>query len=323
VEFLNSVANETDPFGLYSPAMASIDSPLVPIGFERFFELRAGFANKPVNQVSFYDALRFVNWMHNGQGNGDTETGAYTLVGGTPTPSSVLFESGATLFLPSENEWYKAAYYDPSTASYFDYPAGSDIAITCSAPEATPKRELRGRRREPDGRRCLHRIGQPVRHLRPGRQRLGMERTERRESGSRGRSESPRRGRTGECRRMAQRSGRRDARRVGRCGSRRAAEQNHVDHPPEQTAGGPRAGPRASGSASVSSSAGTTRRWCRSRTHGSALHCWRSGWWRVARRARGGAGLRRSVEAANRGPAPGAARTVPICDDPAREEETS
>jgi formylglycine-generating enzyme required for sulfatase activity len=140
VEFLNSVANETDPFGLYSPAMASIDSPLVPIGFERFFELRAGFANKPVNQVSFYDALRFVNWMHNGQENGDTETGAYTLVGGTPTPSSVLFESGATLFLPSENEWYKAAYYDPSTASYFDYPAGSDIAITCSAPEATPKR---------------------------------------------------------------------------------------------------------------------------------------------------------------------------------------
>lgn len=140
MEFLNSVANETDPFGLYSSAMVGIDFPLVPIGFERFFELHAGFANKPVNQVSFYDALRFVNWMHNGQGNGDTETGAYTLVGGTPTPSSVLFESGATLFLPSENECYKAAYYDPSTESCFDYPAGSDIAIACSAPEATPNR---------------------------------------------------------------------------------------------------------------------------------------------------------------------------------------
>ena len=39
----------------------------------------------PVNYVDFYDALRFANWMNNGQGNGDTETGAYTLLGGTPT----------------------------------------------------------------------------------------------------------------------------------------------------------------------------------------------------------------------------------------------
>ena len=140
VELPNSVANQSDPFALYSPPMSGIAFPLVPIGFERFYELRAGFANKPVNQVSFYDALRFINWMHNGQGNGDTETGAYTLFGGTPTPSGFLFNSGASFFLPSENEWYKAAYYDPATASYFDHPAGSDVVITCTAPEATPNR---------------------------------------------------------------------------------------------------------------------------------------------------------------------------------------
>jgi len=27
-------------------------------------------------------------------------------------------------FLPSMDEWYKAAYYDPSAVSYFDYPYG-------------------------------------------------------------------------------------------------------------------------------------------------------------------------------------------------------
>ena len=36
-----------------------------------------------MNYVSFYDALRFANWLNNGQGSGDTETGAYTLLGGT------------------------------------------------------------------------------------------------------------------------------------------------------------------------------------------------------------------------------------------------
>jgi hypothetical protein len=109
-EFLNGVANEVDPFGLYVSSMAGIDFPPVPIGFERFYEVRPGFANKPVNQVTYYDALRFVNWMHNGQGPADTETGAYTLVGGTETPSSVLFNAGASIFLPSDSEWYKAAY---------------------------------------------------------------------------------------------------------------------------------------------------------------------------------------------------------------------
>ena len=41
-----------------------------------------------MNYVSFYDALRFANWLNNGQGSGDTETGAYTLLGGTATPSN-------------------------------------------------------------------------------------------------------------------------------------------------------------------------------------------------------------------------------------------
>ena len=30
----------------------------------------------PVNYVTFYNALRFANWLHNGQCDGGTETGA-------------------------------------------------------------------------------------------------------------------------------------------------------------------------------------------------------------------------------------------------------
>ena len=57
--------------------------------------------------VSPVGAARFVNWLSNGQGGGGTESGSSTLGGGTPfarTPA-------ARAFLPSADEWYKAAFY--------------------------------------------------------------------------------------------------------------------------------------------------------------------------------------------------------------------
>ena len=94
----------------------------------------------PVNFVSFYDSLRFANWLHNGQptgaqGNSTTEDGAYTFSGPTTVGAR---NAGAQIFLPSENEWYKAAYYRAPTASYFDYPTGSNTIPTCALPGATP-----------------------------------------------------------------------------------------------------------------------------------------------------------------------------------------
>jgi hypothetical protein len=97
------------------------------------------YGNKPVNYISFYDALRFANWMHNGQGSGTTETGAYTLLGNSPIPTnanSITRNPGATWFLPSENEWYKAAYYNGATGSYFDYPTASDTPPDNNLPTA-------------------------------------------------------------------------------------------------------------------------------------------------------------------------------------------
>jgi len=78
--------------------------------------------------------------MHNGQGDGDTETGAYTLLGGTPRPGNepLTRNFGAAVFIPTDTEWYKAAYYDAGSAAYFDYPAGTDTEMVCSVPGGTP-----------------------------------------------------------------------------------------------------------------------------------------------------------------------------------------
>jgi formylglycine-generating enzyme required for sulfatase activity len=141
-DFLNAVA-DTDTYGLYNTSMGSGYGGITRMGSSGSYTYSAiaGRGSMPVNYVSFYDALRFANWLHNGQGSGDTETGAYTLLGGTPTPSNgstVARNAGATIFLTSEDEWYKAAYFNGT--SYFDYPAGSDTQTTCAVLGAAANR---------------------------------------------------------------------------------------------------------------------------------------------------------------------------------------
>ena len=87
------------------------------------------YADRPVNFVSFWDALRFTNWLHNGQSSGDTETGAYTLDGYTGDDGLWITRNPeAIAWLPSDHEWYKAAYHknDGATGNYWDYPTATD-----------------------------------------------------------------------------------------------------------------------------------------------------------------------------------------------------
>lgn len=89
----------------------------------------ASASKRPIPWVTWFDAARFANWMHNGQGSGSTETGAYTLVN-YQEAGYVARNPGALFFIPSEDEWYKAAYYDPTKADankYWNYPAKSDV----------------------------------------------------------------------------------------------------------------------------------------------------------------------------------------------------
>jgi formylglycine-generating enzyme required for sulfatase activity len=139
-EFLNAVA-ATDPYGLYNSLMDSSEygcqitqhgnSGSYTYDFSgRPSGTESDWVNRPVNFVSWGDAARFANWLHNGQGSGDTETGSYNLNGAMSDAEliAVRREPDATWAIPTEDEWYKSAYHynDGVTANYFDYPTSSD-----------------------------------------------------------------------------------------------------------------------------------------------------------------------------------------------------
>jgi len=139
-DFLNAVdPTGVNPYGLYNSDMdghsrgcqitwnaglSAYDFSGRPSGAE------ADWENRPVNFVSWGDAARFANWLHNGQSSGDTEDGSYFLNGATSDAALLLImrETNATWVIPSEDEWYKAAYHknDGVTGNYWDYPTTSD-----------------------------------------------------------------------------------------------------------------------------------------------------------------------------------------------------
>lgn len=145
--FLNAIA-ASDPKDTYNDFMGTDPSGVFG-GITRsgypgsyVYAVKPGFENKPVVYVSFYDALRFANWLHNGeptgaQDEGTTEDGAYTITGPGIADNAITRNPGATAFLTSEDEWYKAAYFDEALGIYYDYPTGTDTPTTCSAPGAT------------------------------------------------------------------------------------------------------------------------------------------------------------------------------------------
>jgi formylglycine-generating enzyme required for sulfatase activity len=135
--FLNAVA-ASDPHGLYNPKMATHARGC---GIQRAgasgsftYSVAPDQADRPVNFVSWGDGARFANWLHNGQPRGPqeattTEDGAYALhgaLGGALDP--IEREPGAVWGIPTEDEWYKAAFHqnDGVTASYFSYPTGTE-----------------------------------------------------------------------------------------------------------------------------------------------------------------------------------------------------
>lgn len=131
-EFLNAVA-DSDPNGLYNTSMWShtygCKIERTGLSGSYSYSVAADRANRPVNYVSFFDAMRFVNWLENGQptgvqGTSTTEAGVYSIGDGT----NEIRNPNASYFIPSEDEWYKTAYYKGggTNADYWDYPTQSD-----------------------------------------------------------------------------------------------------------------------------------------------------------------------------------------------------
>lgn len=143
--FLNAVA-KTDTYSLYNPMMGS---DLNSAGISRsgtsgnyiysIMDNGGLSSNRPITYVTWFNAARFANWMANGQPSGSqtsstTENGAYPLNGKTSgtavIKNSINPNTGAApiYYIPLENEWYKAAYYNPLTNTYFIYATQSNIA---------------------------------------------------------------------------------------------------------------------------------------------------------------------------------------------------
>lgn len=126
-EFLNQVATTTDLHGLYNTSMGSdARGGITRNGNPGAYSYTpvANMADKPVNFVSMDDAVRFANWINNGQGNSTTESGSYTIGEQTITRSS------GAVRIPTLNEWYKAAYYNAATGLYSLYPTNSNAPQT-------------------------------------------------------------------------------------------------------------------------------------------------------------------------------------------------
>ena len=92
--------------------------------------------DQPAASLNWYEAAAFVNFLNTSSG----KTAAYDLTWSGTAWSMALWSSdqawtaggtnlyrnkAAYYFLPSENEWYKAAFYNPAGSAYFPYPTGS------------------------------------------------------------------------------------------------------------------------------------------------------------------------------------------------------
>ena len=148
-EFLNAVASCEDPFGLYNKDMATgITGGIRRIGSAGAYKyiVKITMAKKPVAYIGYYDLMRYANWRHFGmpRGNcvigvteGTSVTGAYNtqdiekILNGLKKASGSfgVRNTGAKYWIPSQDEWYKAAYHDPTrlgARKYWDFPCRTD-----------------------------------------------------------------------------------------------------------------------------------------------------------------------------------------------------
>jgi formylglycine-generating enzyme required for sulfatase activity len=155
--FLNAVATTSDAYGLYNASMGDPSGNGGPMGLgcniqrtvtagSYSYTVASDWANRPVNYVSWGDAARFSNWLTNGQkaDAATTEYGSYTL-NGKMTDAELMGvmrnspAQGGRYYLPTENEWYKAAYHknDGVTGHYWSYATGTNSGPGRDMTEAT------------------------------------------------------------------------------------------------------------------------------------------------------------------------------------------
>lgn len=97
--------------------------------------LGGNLPNRPATGVSWFEAARFVNWLNTSQGyqaaynfdsNGDFQI--WSLADAWQVDGVNLFRHrNARYWLPSVDEWYKAAYFNPLNSTYSTFANGLDV----------------------------------------------------------------------------------------------------------------------------------------------------------------------------------------------------
>ncbi len=91
-------------------------------------------SNAPAVRISFNQAAQYVNWLT----TGDATEGAYTIDGttgyvtGIMSREEILATGDLYYLIPTEDEWYKAAYYEPDDSGYSLYAHGPDTVLSQS-----------------------------------------------------------------------------------------------------------------------------------------------------------------------------------------------
>ena len=83
--------------------------------------------NAPAANVSLYEAMKYCNYLTSGNVN----DGAYVFSGGvyqSTDRASAITTYGTIYALPTEDEWYKAAYFKSDASGYSLYANGTDTA---------------------------------------------------------------------------------------------------------------------------------------------------------------------------------------------------
>ena len=93
-------------------------------------------ARQPTNYVSWYEAAQFCNYLT----SGNKSKGAYLFSGNNTNPGdfwgvnrdAAISSYGVAYVIPTEDEWYKAAYYKPDGSGYSLYANGTNTAPSTS-----------------------------------------------------------------------------------------------------------------------------------------------------------------------------------------------
>lgn len=130
--FLNNIAFLEDPNRLYKSHMQKHIERKLNGQIINYSIVDDDHKNDPITHLNIDDSKRLCNWLHNDkrlgkQDHTTTESGVYDMSKNLPRNTSAKF------WIPNENEWYKAAYYDPQkkdSPRYWKYTNRSDIQFS-------------------------------------------------------------------------------------------------------------------------------------------------------------------------------------------------